>query len=155
MFFWLGSDVHAGLLQSLSSHRISLLLPTHLFLCRLLSPSLSLPPCWHTAATRARRTAINLTTEQHRQPYYPHPVPAHTRPSSREQQPARNSDDNENNPKGFPTLRLYLSLLPESPSFLGRRYSLMASHFREQLSPIIRQTNELKNESMQTERAGP
>lgn len=127
------------------------------FSWRLLSPSLSLssPPCWHTEATRARRTAINLTTEQHIQPYYLHPIPAGTRPSPREQQPKRNDHDNKNNPNGFPTLRLYLSLLPESPSFLGRRYSLMASHFREQLSPIIRQTNELKNESMQTERAGP
>lgn len=121
------------------------------FLCRLPSPPPS-PLSSMLAATTARRTAINLTAEQHRQPYDPHPIPAHTRPSSREQQPARNSDDN---PKGFPPLLRYLSLLPESPSFLGPRYSLMASHFTEQLSPIIRQTNELKNESMQTERAGP
>lgn len=110
------------------------------------------PPPPHTAAhgsNKGKRTAINLKTEQHIA-LLSEPHPAHTQGRHEE-----NNAAHEKNNKAFQfsaSTSPLLLLLPQSPSFLSQRYSLMASHFREQLGLIIRQTNELKNESMQTER---
>lgn len=140
---------YAGLLlHHPSSHCFCFFLSTHLLCVCLLT--VSHPPLY--AGTRKQQGQENGNNSENRTAHsliIRAPSCTHKAVIKKTTQPMKKTTRLSSSPPLPPPLLL------QSPSFLGQRYSLMASHFREQLGLIIRQTNELKNESMQTERARP